>query len=976
MSIYTLTRVQINKGNIPEAAFDNLKAGYPLYAEMVVTPTTGSAITIRDDDLIQGSFSIKRDATSGNTIRIGTAIASELSFKLNNNPAAQVETTTVLGTITGAGTATVVITALGMTGSPITRSVAVLEDDTASVVAGKIRTDLNGVANITNFFTVGGTGETITLTAKTATADDTTMNIGIDNNTCAGLTAVPTSVTTVYGKRGFDGFVFEGAEITAKCLWEKDASNAYEFALGKFTIDEVPKKLTSISITALDGMARFDRYFADSTVIFPQALDELVVRCCLDCGVTFDNANSLLTRLQAYTVTNRPVSDNLTYRQVIAWAAQLCGACAFIDWTGKLRITWYTTVSDAQFTTSDHKLFSTITASERYSSNINESDIHITGVKIIGNDKDKTEYLDGTEDYAIIIDGNLLAQSNLATLVSNLGDYLVGFTYRPYTATVKSFPHIWPLDGLVFTDSTDTDHESIVTNSEFRLKGNTILSGKGETAVKKGYATSNPLTSSQSAILERLSGQVASSLTSLEQMQLELNQSIANGMGLYTTTIDEGGVLRTYYHDFADLEDSEYIFTYNTGGFAWTKGGWNDGDPTWQFGFTADGNSILNTLSVYNITADQIAANSITADKIIVGAGDKNYVNEWDLSNWVDSTAPTASTMVTLTDSPIGGVTKARRTYAQQTNVHTIYNPSAEVFAVAKNETYSFEGFYKASVAGLRFRVNFVEQTSANIITTPYFTASGTSWTRFSAKLTIPNTWTVLTTRAGIEVQKRTVAPTSGTIDFTGISVKKTQTAAIITDGRIESVNKNTYLDLGTGELAVEGGDTKAVIANAGQKWDGDGFYIQGLFWTDKSTDINNWTDPNTSTLFEDAISLIYNYNTSYLGDTFEGLEIEHNTGTIDIFGQAGVNINAGSGKDVKIGNNILLPNDRRILGRRNMFNQYEAMLHKSTSDNTVIGAYTQSGHTNIYTHSGGRINFYVGTTRAGYVDSDGWHNG
>lgn len=202
MSIYSLTRVQINKENITSAAFDNLKAGYPIYAELVVTPTTGSAITIRDDDLIQNSFRITRDSTAGDQISIGTAIAAELKFTLDNNPVAQVETAIVLGTITGAGNATVVVTALGMTGSPITRSVALFVDDTASDVAGRIRTDLNTVTNITNFFTVGGTGETITLTAKTQAANDTTMNISIDNHTCVGLTSATTSITTVYGKEG------------------------------------------------------------------------------------------------------------------------------------------------------------------------------------------------------------------------------------------------------------------------------------------------------------------------------------------------------------------------------------------------------------------------------------------------------------------------------------------------------------------------------------------------------------------------------------------------------------------------------------------------------------------------------------------------------------------------------------------------------------------------------------------------------
>jgi hypothetical protein len=111
----------------------------------------------------------------------------------------QVETATVIGTITGSGNATVTVTADGLTGSPIALSVAVLELDTASDVATKIRTALNTDSDITDFFIVGGTGAAITLTAKTEAANDATMNLAYDNDTCTGLTGNPTSVDTTPG---------------------------------------------------------------------------------------------------------------------------------------------------------------------------------------------------------------------------------------------------------------------------------------------------------------------------------------------------------------------------------------------------------------------------------------------------------------------------------------------------------------------------------------------------------------------------------------------------------------------------------------------------------------------------------------------------------------------------------------------------------------------------------------------------------
>jgi len=112
---------------------------------------------------------------------------------------AQVETATVVGTITGSGNAEVIVTAAGMTGSPETLPVAVLIGDTASVVAGKMRTALALNANVSSFFTVSGSGANIILTALDPAANDGTMNIATDNDTCTGLTAQPTSTNTTAG---------------------------------------------------------------------------------------------------------------------------------------------------------------------------------------------------------------------------------------------------------------------------------------------------------------------------------------------------------------------------------------------------------------------------------------------------------------------------------------------------------------------------------------------------------------------------------------------------------------------------------------------------------------------------------------------------------------------------------------------------------------------------------------------------------
>jgi len=120
-----------------------------------------------------------------------------------NTQVAQVETATVVGTITGDGNATVIVTSAGMTGSPKTVNVAVLTDDTPAEVAVKIQTALIADDDIghetTGKFTVTVDEADVILTANAIAVNDTTLNIDINNGTCTGLTDSPTSTSTTAG---------------------------------------------------------------------------------------------------------------------------------------------------------------------------------------------------------------------------------------------------------------------------------------------------------------------------------------------------------------------------------------------------------------------------------------------------------------------------------------------------------------------------------------------------------------------------------------------------------------------------------------------------------------------------------------------------------------------------------------------------------------------------------------------------------
>lgn len=113
---------------------------------------------------------------------------------------AQVETTTAVGTATGAGNVTIVITSAILDASPRTIQVPVLLGDTASAWAAKVRTALIQNGDVSSHYNVGGTGASISLTARKAEANDATLNISIANGTPGpGITPDATSDNTTAG---------------------------------------------------------------------------------------------------------------------------------------------------------------------------------------------------------------------------------------------------------------------------------------------------------------------------------------------------------------------------------------------------------------------------------------------------------------------------------------------------------------------------------------------------------------------------------------------------------------------------------------------------------------------------------------------------------------------------------------------------------------------------------------------------------
>lgn len=274
---------------------------------------------------------------------------------------------------------------------------------------------------------------------------------------------------------------------------------------GLFIVDTPPRKLSTISISALDYMVLFDREVNASALSFPIHVDALIQKICSICNVTLATDVSVLPN-HYFSIGGLPdTNQKLTYRQLLQWCAQLTGTCAFMDGSGRLVLKWY------------EQTGVTITASERYASDMLENDITITGFTC--DDGKGNTYLSGTADYTLDLSDCGFLTNAYEGVLKELQTARGGFAYRPYSATIKSAPYLFPLDMIRYKDKDGVVHDTIVTNVTLALNCNTAISGAGETVTSSSYAQSTSGVTSQQAATDR------SNLEKINQTATQANQT-------------------------------------------------------------------------------------------------------------------------------------------------------------------------------------------------------------------------------------------------------------------------------------------------------------------------------------------------------------------------------------------------------------------------------------------------------------------
>lgn len=288
-------------------------------------------------------------------------------------------------------------------------------------------------------------------------------------------------------------------------------TEVYWVPCGLFIVDTPPRKLSTISISALDYMVLFDREVNASALSFPIHVDALIQKICSICNVTLATDVSVLPN-HYFSIGGLPdTNQKLTYRQLLQWCAQLTGTCAFMDGSGRLVLKWY------------EQTGVTITASERYSSDMLENDITITGFTC--DDGKGNTYLSGTADYTLDLSDCGFLTNAYDGVLKELQAARGGFAYRPYSATIKSAPYLFPLDMIRYKDKDGVVHDTIVTNVTIALNCNTAISGAGETVTSSSYAQSASGVTSQQAATDRANlGKINQTATQANQTKNDLTQ--------------------------------------------------------------------------------------------------------------------------------------------------------------------------------------------------------------------------------------------------------------------------------------------------------------------------------------------------------------------------------------------------------------------------------------------------------------------
>ncbi len=428
----------------------------------------------------------------------------------------------------------------------------------------------------------------------------------------------------------YTDYIWDGARVV--CHIGLELSTGIEkIRICTMTVTDAPYQNTAIiSLTCEDSMRLFDRDYSDSKLTYPATRLQIIQDACEVCGVTlqstrFDNDDLV--------IKNRPDDSSITFRQVIAWVAQMGCQWAKSDEYGRLCLGWYEREVPDKFynlvetpwkDTEGNDILDTtgaqiITIMQKGITSTDTNgftpwlyDLEITGVKVTeyvenSSQNEAKTYQSGKSGYVIEISDNKLIQEGTGeTICRIIADRCIGMKFRPFTTGALTNIAWEAGDTISISDRNGNVYKSYLTSVTLNPGNFEQLECSAKSVSRsnqKQYTLNQQI---QAENKKNLKDERAAREKALE----ELSQRLAESSGTYTTVETQPDGSNIYYlHNKPQLSDSDIVWKMTAEAWAVST----DGGQHWNGGMTVDGDVIARILTATGVNADWINTGTIKA---------------------------------------------------------------------------------------------------------------------------------------------------------------------------------------------------------------------------------------------------------------------------------------------------------------------------------------------------------------------------
>lgn len=428
----------------------------------------------------------------------------------------------------------------------------------------------------------------------------------------------------------YTDYIWDGARVV--CYIGLELSTGIEkIRICTMTVTDAPYQSTAIiSLTCEDSMRLFDRDYSESKLSYPATRLQIIQDACEVCGVTlqstrFDNDDLI--------IQNRPDDSSITFRQVIAWVAQMGCQWAKCDEYGRLCFGWYEREVPDNFydlvetpwkDVEGNDILDTtgeqiITIMQTGITTIQTNgftpwlyDLEITGIKVAeyvenSSKNEAKTYQSGKTGYVIEISDNKLIQEGSGEKICQIiADRCVGLKFRPFTTGALTNIAWEAGDTIEISDRNGKQYKSFLTSvtlnpgtfEQLECSAKSVSRNK-----QKQYSLNQQVQAENKKNLR-------DERTAREKALEELSQRLAESSGTYTTVETQPDGSKIYYlHNKPQLSDSDIIWKMTAEAWAVST----DGGQHWNGGMTVDGDVIARILTATGVNADWINTGTIKA---------------------------------------------------------------------------------------------------------------------------------------------------------------------------------------------------------------------------------------------------------------------------------------------------------------------------------------------------------------------------